>query len=208
MLVSCLTEPDLELREEGAGDGWTVRGIAVPWLRKTEPRGDLGGLREEFVSGAFDSQVPHASRVVLGNGHLPLGGKLIGRLDMMRNDSAGLYVEGRISATRDGQDARTLVGDKVLDRFSIGFKDGRSRRAGDTLQRITGLLREVALVPNPAYADAVVMGLRAGECPTCAAAAVAVPEEEPVVRVRSAEADQIVAQAAAQEALIRSWRTS
>lgn len=197
LLVACMAEPDLELRDAPAGDGWTVRGIAVPWGKKTDPRWDLGDKREEFLPGAFDAQLTHARSVMLANGHMPMGGALIGRLDMMRNDTAGLYVEGRISATRDGQDARTLVGDGVLDRFSIGFKEGKSRSVGDTIQRVTANLREVALVPNPAYADAVVMGLRNGECPECVArkAAPAEPAEpvESPVRTRALEAARLIA---------------
>lgn len=202
LTFTSLADADLDLREEG--DGWTVRGIAVPWNRQTEPRADLGGLREEFAPGAFDAQVAHAGRVLLANGHIPLGGKLIGKLAMMRNDSAGLYVEGRISPTTDGRDARTLVADQVLDRMSIGFKEGRSRRGQGVIQRQTGGLREVALVPNPAYVDAVVMGLRQGECPTCLAAAAKAAQDAPAATLtRAAEAAQLLAQLRADQVRTR-----
>jgi hypothetical protein len=192
-LYRALAEADLELRDDASGDGWTVRGIAVPWGRPTEPRADLGGNAEEFIRGAFADQMNDASRVWLANGHLPMGGKLIGRLTHMRDDAAGLYVEGRISATADGQDARTLVKDGVLDRMSIGFREGQIRRAKGLIQRVTAGLREVALVPNPAYTDAVVLGLRSQECPTCRAAQETLePTEEYANR---AALDQILAQA-------------
>ncbi len=203
MLVRSLAEADLEVRDEASGDGWTVRGIAVPW---NKPAQIDKTLTEEFLPGAFDAQVPHASRVLLARGHLPAGGALVGRLAMMRNDAAGLYVEGRISATAAGQEARTLIADGVLDRFSIGFREGRNRRAGNVLQRVSADLREVAIVPNPAYADAVITGLREG-CPDCLARSLAEAETtEPVVRTRSAEADQLMAQVAAQAARVQSWR--
>lgn len=189
MLIRSLAEADLEIREE-AGDGWTVRGIAVPWNRPAQIDRDL---TEEFLPGAFDPQLPHASRVLLARGHLPLGGTLVGRLGLMRNDAAGLYVEGRISATRDGQDTRTMVADGVLDRFSIGFREGKNRRAQGVVQRVSADLREVAIVPNPAYADAVITGLREG-CPDCLARAAAEPPaEDPPVRTRALEAAQLVA---------------
>lgn len=197
MLVRSMAEADLEIREDAGGDGWTVRGIAVPW---GVPAVIDRTLTEEFLPGAFDAQIPHASRVLLANGHLPMGGKLVGRLGLMRNDGKGLYVEGRISATRDGQDTRTLVADKVLDRMSIGFKEGRNRRAGQVLQRVTADLREVAIVPNPAYADAVIDGLRhalQAACPDCLARAAAEdPEPEPEVapvRARALEAERLMA---------------
>ncbi len=192
LLIRSMAEADLDVREE-AGDGWTVRGIAVPW---NTPATISRDLTEEFLPGAFDPQIPHASRVLLVRGHLPRGGLLVGRLSLMRNDAAGLYVEGRISATRDGQDTRTLVADGVLDRFSIGFREGRNRRAAGVVQRVSADLRETAIVPNPAYADAVITGLREG-CPDCLARAAAEPPaEDPPVRTRALEAARLAARLA------------
>lgn len=189
LLIRSMAEADLEIREE-AGDGWTVRGIAVPW---NTPATISRDLTEEFLPGAFDPQIPHASRVLLARGHLPMGGLLVGRLSAMRNDAAGLYVEGRISATRDGQDTRTLVADGVLDRFSIGFREGKNRRAAGIVQRVSADLRETAIVPNPAYADAVIHGLRES-CPECLARAADAPAEDPpAVRTRSLEAARLAA---------------
>lgn len=178
---------DLELRDEAAGDGWTVRGIAVPWATPTRIDANL---TEEFVRGAFSAQVPHASRVMLARGHMPQGGALIGRLTLMRDDTAGLYVEGRISATDAGSETRTLIADGVLDRFSIGFREGRNRRAAGVVQRVSADLREVAIVPNPAYADAVITGLRE-ECAECLARAGTPDPDAPPVNTRALEAAQL-----------------
>lgn len=196
MFTCAFDGADLELRDEAGGDGWTVRGIAVPWATPTRIDATL---TEEFVRGAFAAQAPHANRVMLARGHMPQGGALIGRLSMMRDDAAGLYVEGRISATDVGRDTRTLIADGVLDRFSIGFREGRNRRSAGVIQRVTADLREVAIVPNPAYADAVITGLREG-CAECLARAAApesavpdVAEPESPVRSRALEAARLQA---------------
>lgn len=154
---------DLEIRTEG--EEGIVSGIAVPWEKPTRINADL---TEVFTRGAFDAQMPKPGGVFLARNHIPLGGTPIGRLQVMRNDTRGLYVESRVSRTQVGEETLTLVRDGVLDSFSVGFLEGRNRREGDgVVRRLTATLREVALVLQPAYADALVTGLR-GSCPTCA----------------------------------------
>lgn len=156
---------DLDIRTEG--EEGVVSGIAVPWEKPTRINSEL---TEVFTRGAFDGQMSKPGGVFLARNHIPLGGSPIGRLTAMRNDSRGLYVEGRVSRTQVGEETLTLIRDGVLDSFSVGFLEGRNRReAGGITRRLSATLREVAVVLQPAYADALVTGLRNGTCPTCAA---------------------------------------
>lgn len=157
---------DLEVRTEG--DEGIVHGIAVPWDKPTRIDAHL---TEEFAPGAFDGQMKRngARSVFLARDHLPLGGAVLGKLIEMRNDSKGLYIEGRVSRTQIGEETLTLVRDGVLDRFSIGFVAGQNQRTADgTIRRVSAALREVAIVLNPAYKDAVLAGVRHAAC-SCAA---------------------------------------
>lgn len=165
MLIRTATDwADLDIRTDG--EEGVVSGIAVPWETPTRIN---SALTETFSRGAFDGQMTKPGGVFLARNHIPLGGTPIGRLAAMRNDTRGLYVEGKISRTQVGEETLTLLRDGVLDSFSIGFLEGRNRRESDgTVRRLTASLREVAIVLQPAYADALVTGLRNG-CPTCAA---------------------------------------
>lgn len=159
---------DIELR---AVDGVKreFEGIAVPWDREIDVD---GWAYEVWRSGAFDHQLRAANRIKVGDGHIPLGGNLIGALRELRNDAKGLYVRGKVTeGVRAGDEAIALMGDKALDELSIGFyrvpggdivtrkPDGRPlydmRKAN---------LFEVALVPFGAYGrDARVTGMRGRE---------------------------------------------
>lgn len=130
-------------------------GIAVPW--DTEIDVD-GWAYEIWRSGAFNHQLRAAFRVKVGDGHIPLGGSLIGRLDKMTNDSKGLRVTGKISKIPDGDNVLELMSDKALDELSIGFYrvpggDSVTRKADHRpLYEMTRAdLFEVALVPFGAY---------------------------------------------------------
>lgn len=154
---------DLELRADG--DGRTFQGIAVPWEVET----DLDGYEVEvWTRGSFNHQVRAANRVSAAYGHIPLGGSLIGSMRTLRDDAAGLYVEGRISDVPDGNTALTLMSDKALRELSIGFY---RVPGGDTVTRRDnyGILRrytkanlfEVAIVPMGQYGrKAAVSGMR------------------------------------------------
>lgn len=158
---------DLEVRAEG--DEGVIYGIAVPWDKPTRIDAHL---TEEFVRGAFDGQMKRGGprSVFLARDHMPMGGSPIGRLTAMRNDAAGLYIEGKVSRTAVGEETLTLVRDGVLDRFSIGFVAGQNQRSSDGVtRRLSATLREVAIVLNPAYKDALVAGVRSA-C-ACGAAA-------------------------------------
>lgn len=172
-LYRTLAGADLEIRS--GGDGRTITGIAVPY--NAAQRIDAN-LTEEWLPGAFRHQEKAADKVAFSREHLDLGGALIGKLTMMKDDPAGLYIEARASRTQLGDDTLELVRDGALRDLSIGFSPrpgGDKLRSDGVLQRSKADLREVAVVMQGAFGDlATVGGIRSHgdpRCPRCAAAA-------------------------------------
>ncbi|WP_188193441.1 HK97 family phage prohead protease [Nonomuraea sp. SYSU D8015] len=161
--------PDLEVRS--GGDGRTIVGIAVPYGKAQRIDSQLV---EQFARGAFNNQIRAAHRIPFAREHVPLGGALIGRTLMLRDDAAGLYGEWRVSKTPTGDETLELVKDGALHQLSIGFRERQNRRlAGGVIERVTATLREVAVVMQGAYGElAAVAAVRSSqeeypECPTC-----------------------------------------
>lgn len=155
--------PDLEVKS--GGDGRTIFGIAVPYHAPTRIREDLV---EEFVRGAFNHQLNAPQRVKVAREHMLLGGNLIGALSSMRDDTAGLYVEMRVSKTPVGEETLELVRDGALNELSIWFEERQNLRVrGGVMQRVKAHLREVAVVLQGAYGElAAAAGVRsAGQFP-------------------------------------------
>jgi uncharacterized protein len=150
-------QPDLQVRS--GGDGRTIFGIVVPYNAPTRIDHNLV---EQFARGAFNHQITKPTRVRLEREHVELGGTLIGAGTMMRDDSAGLYMELRASRTPVGDETVELVKDGALDRLSVGFEERQNRRlAGGIIERVTANLRSVAVVLEGAYGEkAVVAGVR------------------------------------------------
>ena len=159
LIERALVHADLEIRAEG--DGRTVYGLAVPFDRESTVDDGWGPYTEVFRRGAFAKTVSEALGKVklLGNHNrqkFPLG-----KATMLREDSAGLVGEFRISNTREGDEAIELVRDGVLDSFSVGFAPVKERKTGKSLvERLEVKLREVSLVAFPAYEGASVAGIR------------------------------------------------
>lgn len=160
LIERALVHADLEIRSEG--DGRTVYGLAVPFDRESTVNDGYGPYQEVFRRGAFAKTVGEfASKVKLLGNHnrqkFPLG-----KATALREDTAGLVGEFRISNTREGDEALELVRDGVLDSFSVGFAPVKERKTGRTLvERLEVKLREVSLVAFPAYEGAQVAGIRA-----------------------------------------------
>ena len=141
--------PDIQVRS--GGDGRTVSGIAVPY--GVAQRID-DTLTEQFARGAFAHQLTAGHRIPFAREHMSHGGTLIGRILDLRDDSAGLYFEARISSTPAGDETLTLLRDGALDQVSIGFRERQNRRLSDgTVERVTADLRELAVVLQGAYGD-------------------------------------------------------
>ena len=165
--------PDLEVRSKG--DGRTIVGIAVPWDRPTYIDSTL---TEQFRSGAFNEQLGPllpggvlraANKVFVAREHMVLGGELIGRASLLRNDAAGLYAELRVSRTPKGDETLELVKDGALTDLSIMFREKTNARLpGNITERVTADLIEIAVVLQGAYADqALISAVRAAGSPYC-----------------------------------------
>ena len=155
--------PDLEVRKAAqGGDGRTVVGIAVPYAK---PQRIDERLTEQFAAGAFKHQIRAAHRVKFAREHLSLGGSLIGRLDVMRDDVAGLYIEARVARTPLGDETLALLADGALSDLSIGFRARQDRRLpGNVIERVTADLREVSVVLEGAYGEgALVAAVRSAD---------------------------------------------
>ena len=145
--------PELEVRS--SGDGRTICGIAVPYGR---PQYIDSRLTEQFARGAFNGQVRAAQRIPFMRDHGPHGGKLIGRTTELRDDTAGLYGEWRVSKTPVGDETLELVKDGALSELSIGFREGQNRTLpAGVIERATATLTEVAIVMAGAYGDAAMV---------------------------------------------------
>jgi HK97 family phage prohead protease len=131
----------------------TFKGYASTWDK------DKGG--DIIVKGAFAKTLSErASRVkILWQHSDPLG-----KPTLMREDDKGLYVEGKISKTRLGDEALELMMDGVVDQMSIGFSipSGKSEYSGEDDARI---IREVKLfefspVTFPMNENAYITGVK------------------------------------------------
>lgn len=155
--------PDLEIRSAAnGGDGRTVVGLAVPY--NTPQRID-SRLTEQFARGAFNKQLEAAHRIPFAREHMALGGALIGKTLVLRDDAAGLYGEWRISKTAVGDETLELIKDGVLSHLSIGFRSRQDRKLSNgVVERVTADLREVSVVLEGAYGEnATVEEVRAFE---------------------------------------------
>jgi len=128
-----------------------VSGIAVPWNTRTS----IAGLyEEEFERGS----VQDSDGALLYWRH----SEPIGKITAHRDTEEGWEVTAHISETERGNEAYTLLRDGVISKFSIGFEPVEHRTNEDeTLVTRTNVrVREVSLVPFPAYSGATVAEVR------------------------------------------------
>ncbi|MDN5918205.1 MAG: HK97 family phage prohead protease [Pseudonocardia sp.] len=155
-------QPDLEVRVQGGQR--IVEGIAVPFGQAQRIHAEL---TEQFAHGAFAHQLRAMHRVPMTRGHLVFGGSVIGRIHEAREDTRGLWVSMRVSATPAGDETLTLVQDGVLDELSIGFRayPKRDKVLPDgTVERRRADLTEVAVELAGAYGQkAKILATRAAE---------------------------------------------
>lgn len=146
-----------EVRSIDAETG-IVEGIAVPWGE----RADLYWFTEEFERGAVDADSDSAQ---LWYRH----SDPIGVTTERKDEDAGWWIRAKISDTTLGRDVKTLARDGVVKHFSVGFEsreyaivedaneDGRPHIVQKRVR-----VREVSLVPLPAYEGAAVQNVRQG----------------------------------------------
>jgi len=160
---------DIEVRSDGTGR--TVHGVLVPYNQVARVSDGGPSYEEMFAPGAF-------ARDILARAGDFRGVKLlyqhnhrepIGRAVELRDDTAGVYGAFRIAATARGDEALELLRDGVIDAFSVGFRAinpplGEVPADGPVIRTKAGI-RETSLVTFPAYAGALVAGVRAIEPP-------------------------------------------
>jgi HK97 family phage prohead protease len=127
----------------------TIIGLAVPYGQEIEL---TGNLKERFEAGAIQS----LEDVKLFYGHEePIGKVLEGR-----DTEEGFEIVARISDTPRGNEVYTLLQDDVLNRFSVGFFPVKDRKEGQTIVRELVDLKEVSVVPFPAFEGAKITEVR------------------------------------------------
>ncbi|WP_324667187.1 Prophage protease [Mycobacterium canetti] len=145
----------------GPGSGRELFGVAVPYNQTAEVSDATGGgYLERFAPGCFARSITqrgHKVRLLTGHDHrrLPVGKavELVERPD-------GLHVSFKVAETPSGDEVLTLVRDGLVDSFSVGFQPIAHHWEDGTLVRTEAALREVSVVCEPAYAGAVIEGVR------------------------------------------------
>ena len=142
-----------KVRATAGSDGRTLTGLAVPYDTPTEI---VPGFNEIIARGAIDL----AARPSLFYRH----GEPIGVVTEMTDTADGLEITARISDTSQGRDAATLVADGAITALSIGFFEREwqdvETQDGFTRTQTKIDLREISLVPIPAYDDAQITSIR------------------------------------------------
>jgi HK97 family phage prohead protease len=127
----------------------TIVGLAVPYGQEIEL---TGNTKERFEAGAIQT----IEDVKLFYGHEePIGKVLEGR-----DTDEGYEIVARISDTIRGNEVYTLLLDGVLNRFSVGFFPVKDRKEGQTIVRELVDLKEVSVVPFPAFEGAKITEVR------------------------------------------------
>lgn len=184
--MTATTTPDLETRSLQVeiravdADQRTITGIAVPWDDEIEL---FPGYREKFARGAVED----SDDAKLFWSHR----EVIGRVTSARDTETGWEITARISSTPRGDEVYTLLRDQVIDRMSVGFQPIESSHNEETdVHTITrARVREVSLVPFPAYEAATVNNVRHKEEGTMSTTATPTASVESVTELREAIED-------------------
>lgn len=127
----------------------TITGIAVPYGEVA----NIGLYQERFAPNS----VTLAETTQLFWRHE----EPIGLIKSGRETKDGYEITAYISDTPRGNEAYTLVRDGVINKFSVGFQPVEEKiDANDVKVRTKVLVREVSLVPMPAYDGANVLSVR------------------------------------------------
>jgi len=127
----------------------TITGLAVPYDQEASIG---GGIQERFAPGAIDT----VEDVKLFYGHE----EPIGRVVSGRETEAGYEITAKVSNTARGEEVLTLMRDGVLNKFSVGFMPVEQERDGSLITRTLVDLKEVSVVPFPAFAGANITEVR------------------------------------------------
>ena len=144
---------EIEIREAAlsldAVEERTITGLAVPYNQEASIG---GGIQERFAPGAIDS----VEDVKLFYGHEEPIGKVVSG----RETEAGYEITAKVSNTARGEEVLTLMRDGVLNKFSVGFMPIEQDSDGSLITRTLVDLKEVSVVPFPAFAGANITEVR------------------------------------------------
>lgn len=140
-------------------DERTVTGIAVPWDTPVQ-------VRDWWIGETYFEQIARGAVVESDDAKLYAEhAAIIGRVVSHRDTDEGWEITAKISETARGNDVYALLRDGALDRFSIGFEaiehiESRDDNDVLTVTRTKIRVREVSVVPFPAYDTAKVSSVR------------------------------------------------
>lgn len=157
----------------------TIEVRVVPYDEEIEVEHQGKMVRERVDPGSFKNIDPQSRRITVNRDHDY--GRTIGRLVELREESNGAVGVTKISNTPLGDETLQLADDRVLG-ASIAMMVARSgMEIRNGLRRIfrIDVLDHVALLPNPAYAGAEVLDVRAAS----PVADVATPNLEEVLSI-------------------------
>ena len=130
-------------------DQRTITGIAVPYGQEIALASDT---LERFAPGAITT----IDDVKLFYNH----DEPIGKVVEGRETDEGFEITAYISETPRGEEVLTLLRDGVLNKFSVGFIPVENERDGNVVVRTLVDLKEVSVVPFPAYSGANISEVR------------------------------------------------
>jgi HK97 family phage prohead protease len=142
--------------------GRRLHGVALPYATVTAAMGEDGPVRTMVAPGAFQRSITQRGN----RGLVPLlrdhdRHQVIGRVLDWTDGPERLDVIAGLTDTGPGRDALELVRAEAVTGFSVGFEVLESAPIADdvtgpagALQIIEGRLRELSLVPFPAWDDA------------------------------------------------------
>lgn len=135
-----------------------VTAIAVPWDQEIRVQSWFSDYFESVARGACEAREGEPKLFWLHR-------SAIGKVTSYRDTDAGWEITARISETPTGDEAYTLLRDGVIDRMSIGFEPiehtiTKDEDGKEHVKRTRIRVREVSLVPFPAYDGAAVTKVR------------------------------------------------
>jgi HK97 family phage prohead protease/HK97 family phage major capsid protein len=130
-------------------DQRTITGLAVPYGQEIAI---ANNTYERFAPGAIQT----IEDVKLFWNH----DEPIGKVVEGRETDAGFEITAYISETPRGEEVLTLLRDGVLNKFSVGFIPVENERDDNVVVRTLVDLKEVSVVPFPAYSGANISEVR------------------------------------------------
>lgn len=130
-------------------DQRTITGLAVPYNQEIAI---ANNTYERFAPGAIKSI---EDVKLFWNHDEPIGKVIEGR-----ETEAGFEITAYISETPRGEEVLTLLRDGVLNKFSVGFIPVENERNENVVVRTLVDLKEVSVVPFPAYSGANISEVR------------------------------------------------